>query len=93
MDHSQRLAAERQSAPSFGRAKLSKRLALLDWSTGVPSDRFHIKSALRMAALLSAWPEHHQRKIRWLSAKEAAKAVREPVLGTIIRRLARASSD
>jgi 8-oxo-dGTP pyrophosphatase MutT (NUDIX family) len=39
------------------------------------------------------WPEHRQRKIRWLPAKEAAKAVQEPMLRTIIRRVTRASSD
>jgi transposase len=39
------------------------------------------------------WPERRQRKVKWLSVKEAAKAVREPMLRTIIRRLAPAPSD
>ena len=39
------------------------------------------------------WPERRQREVKWLSVKEAAKAVREPMLSTIIRRLARPSSD
>jgi 8-oxo-dGTP pyrophosphatase MutT (NUDIX family) len=35
------------------------------------------------------WPERRQREVRWLSAKQAAKTVREPKLRAIIRRLAR----
>ena len=48
---------------------------------------------LKVSRQSKRWPEHRQRKIRWLSPKEAAKAVREPMLGTIIRRLARVSAD
>ena len=48
---------------------------------------------LRVLRQSKQWPEHRQRKIRWLSPKQAAKAVREPMLGTIIRRLARVSAD
>jgi 8-oxo-dGTP pyrophosphatase MutT (NUDIX family) len=33
---------------------------------------------LRVLQQSKRWPEHRQRKIRWLSAKEAAKAVRVP---------------
>ena len=35
------------------------------------------------------WPEMQERKVRWLSASEAAAKVKEPMLGAIIRRLAR----
>jgi 8-oxo-dGTP pyrophosphatase MutT (NUDIX family) len=35
------------------------------------------------------WPEKEERVIKWLSASEAAKKVDEPMLGQIIRRLAR----
>jgi 8-oxo-dGTP pyrophosphatase MutT (NUDIX family) len=34
-------------------------------------------------------PERRQREVKWLSAKEAAKTVRDPKLRAIIRRLAR----
>jgi len=33
------------------------------------------------------WPEKGKRKVQWLSLSDACKAVREPVLGAIIRRL------
>jgi 8-oxo-dGTP pyrophosphatase MutT (NUDIX family) len=35
------------------------------------------------------WPEMQERKIKWLSASKAAEKVKEPMLGKIIRRLAR----
>jgi 8-oxo-dGTP pyrophosphatase MutT (NUDIX family) len=35
------------------------------------------------------WPEMQERKVRWLSASEAAAKVKEPMLSAIIRRLAR----
>jgi 8-oxo-dGTP pyrophosphatase MutT (NUDIX family) len=35
------------------------------------------------------WPEKQERRIKWLSASEAAKKVKEPMLSEIIRRLAR----
>jgi len=35
------------------------------------------------------WPEKQERKVRWLTAAEAAKKVREPMLSRIIRRLGR----
>ena len=35
------------------------------------------------------WPEKQERVIKWLSASQAAKKVNEPMLGQIIRRLAR----
>ena len=35
------------------------------------------------------WPEKQERRIKWLSASDAAKKVKEPMLSEIIRRLAR----
>jgi 8-oxo-dGTP pyrophosphatase MutT (NUDIX family) len=35
------------------------------------------------------WPEKQERVVKWLSASQAAEKVNEPVLGQIIRRLAR----
>jgi 8-oxo-dGTP pyrophosphatase MutT (NUDIX family) len=35
------------------------------------------------------WPEKEERKVQWLPAAEAAEKVKEPMLGEIIRRLAR----
>jgi 8-oxo-dGTP pyrophosphatase MutT (NUDIX family) len=35
------------------------------------------------------WPEKQERKVSWLTATEAAKKVREPMLSRIIRRLGR----
>jgi 8-oxo-dGTP pyrophosphatase MutT (NUDIX family) len=39
------------------------------------------------------WPEQEQRDVRWLSAREAAETVKEPMLGEIIRRLAHKTVD
>jgi 8-oxo-dGTP pyrophosphatase MutT (NUDIX family) len=36
-----------------------------------------------------AWPEMQERKVKWLSAAEAAEKVKDPMLSEIIRRLAR----
>jgi hypothetical protein len=35
------------------------------------------------------WPEKQERIVKWLSASQAAETVKEPMLGEIIRRLAR----
>jgi 8-oxo-dGTP pyrophosphatase MutT (NUDIX family) len=35
------------------------------------------------------WPEKQERKVKWLSASEAAEKVKEPMLSAIIRRLGR----
>jgi 8-oxo-dGTP pyrophosphatase MutT (NUDIX family) len=35
------------------------------------------------------WPEKQDRKVKWLSASEAAEKVKEPMLSEIIRRLGR----
>jgi hypothetical protein len=48
---------------------------------------------LKVSRESKRWPERRERKIRWLSAKEAAEAVREPKLRRIIRNLTRATDD
>jgi 8-oxo-dGTP pyrophosphatase MutT (NUDIX family) len=35
------------------------------------------------------WPEKEERRVKWLSAPKAAAKVKDPVLGKIIRRVAR----
>src|SRR5262245_324406 len=47
--------------------------------------------ALRVKRQQKQWPERLQRECKWVSATEAAKAVQEPKLSVIIRRLARTS--
>jgi len=39
------------------------------------------------------WPERHVREIKWLSPGQAARAVREPMLAKIIRRLIRVTNS
>jgi 8-oxo-dGTP pyrophosphatase MutT (NUDIX family) len=46
---------------------------------------------LKVKRQTKKWPESRQRRVRWLPAREAAAAVREPKLRKIIRRLARAT--
>jgi 8-oxo-dGTP pyrophosphatase MutT (NUDIX family) len=46
---------------------------------------------LKVKRQTKKWPESRQRRVRWLPAREAAGAVREPTLRKIIRRLARAT--
>jgi hypothetical protein len=46
---------------------------------------------LKISRQSKRWPEHRQRKIRSLSAKEAAEKVQEPRLRKIIRSLTRVS--
>ena len=45
--------------------------------------------ALKVKRQSRQWPEKAQRHVKWLSARAAAKAVREPVLRNMILRLAR----
>jgi 8-oxo-dGTP pyrophosphatase MutT (NUDIX family) len=47
---------------------------------------------LRVLRQSDQWPERQQRKTRWLSVKEAAQAVQEPMLSRIIRRFPRTSA-
>jgi 8-oxo-dGTP pyrophosphatase MutT (NUDIX family) len=49
--------------------------------------------ALRVKRQSQQWPEKSKRSVRWLSARAAAKAVREPDLRKLILRLARTCSD
>jgi 8-oxo-dGTP pyrophosphatase MutT (NUDIX family) len=48
---------------------------------------------LRVRRQRKQWPEKEQREVKWLSAKEAAETVKEPMLGEIIRRLAHKTVD
>ena len=48
---------------------------------------------LRVRRQSKEWPEKEQREVKWLSAKEAAETVKEPMLGEIIRRLAHKTID
>jgi 8-oxo-dGTP pyrophosphatase MutT (NUDIX family) len=43
---------------------------------------------LRVRRQSKHWPEKEQREVKWLSAKDAARTVNEPMLSEIIRRLA-----
>jgi 8-oxo-dGTP pyrophosphatase MutT (NUDIX family) len=47
--------------------------------------------ALEVKRQSKEWPEKRERKVRWLSARVAAKTVQDRELGKIIRRLARRS--
>ena len=48
---------------------------------------------LRVRRQSKQWPEKEQREVKWLSAKDAAKTVKEPMLSEIIRRLAHETVD
>ena len=48
---------------------------------------------LRVRRQSKQWPEKEQREVKWLSAKDAAETVKEPMLSEIIRRLARETVD
>ena len=48
---------------------------------------------LKVSNQSKQWPEKRDRDVKWVSAKEAADTVQEPMLSTIIRRLAGASDD
>jgi 8-oxo-dGTP pyrophosphatase MutT (NUDIX family) len=48
---------------------------------------------LKVTRQSKQWPERRQREVKWLSAKEAAETVQEPMLSAIILRLARTSAD
>ncbi len=49
--------------------------------------------ALEVKRQARKWPEQHEREFKWLSPGQAAKAVKEPMLGKIIRRLARSMAS
>src|SRR3954453_21601016 len=48
---------------------------------------------MRVRRQSKEWPEREQREVKWLSAREAAETVKEPMLGEIIRRLAHKTVD
>ena len=48
---------------------------------------------LKVKGQRKEWPERREREVKLVSAKEAAKKVREPKLSAIIRRLAHTPSD
>jgi 8-oxo-dGTP pyrophosphatase MutT (NUDIX family) len=49
--------------------------------------------ALEVRRQARKWPEQNEREFKWLSPRQAAKAVKEPMLGKIIRRFARNSAS
>jgi 8-oxo-dGTP pyrophosphatase MutT (NUDIX family) len=49
--------------------------------------------ALRVLRQSKQWPESAERRVKWVSVKEAAETVQEPKLSTIIRRWAPKSGD
>ncbi len=76
-------AVSRQSVGSFSYEKRLKRGGVVACEVLV--------FALEVKRQSKEWPEKRERKVRWLSAKVAAKTVQDRELGKIIRRLARRS--
>jgi hypothetical protein len=74
----------RQSLGSFS---YEKRLA----TGGIVVCKVHV-FALEVRQQRRSWPESHEREVQWLSPAQAAKAVKEPMLAKIIRRLAGATT-
>ncbi len=72
---------------SLGSFSYEKRLAI----GGIVVCKVHV-FALEVRRQSRKWPERHQRKVKWLSPGQAAKAVKEPMLAKIIRRLARTTT-
>jgi len=48
---------------------------------------------LKVTRQSKQWPEKEQRDVKWLSIKQAAETVQEPMLSEIISRLARKPVD
>jgi hypothetical protein len=44
---------------------------------------------LKVTRQSKQWPEKEEREVKWLSIKQAAETVQEPMLSEIIRRLGR----
>jgi 8-oxo-dGTP pyrophosphatase MutT (NUDIX family) len=76
-------AVSRQSVGSFSYEKRLKKGGVVACEVLV--------FALEVKRQSKEWPEKRERKVRWLSAKVAAKTVQDRELGQIIRRLARRS--
>jgi len=60
-------------------------------TTGIVVCKVHV-FALEVRRQSRTWPERQERELKWLSPGQAAKAVKEPMLAKIIRRLARATT-
>ena len=73
-------AISRRSIGSFSYDKRLKKGAIVRCEVRV--------FALEVNRQRKEWPEQRQRKVRWLPARAAARTVQEPMLSTIIRRLA-----
>ena len=76
-------AVNRQSVGSFSYEKRLKKGGVVACEVLV--------FALEVKRQSKEWPEKRERKVRWLSARVAAKTVQDRELGKIIRRLARRS--
>ena len=74
-------AISRRSVGSFSYEKRLKNGGLIECEVRV--------FPLEVKRQSKQWPEMQERKIKWLSASKAAEKVKEPMLGKIIRRLAR----
>ena len=74
-------AIGRRSVGSFSYEKRVKKGGLIECEVRV--------FPLEVKRQSKQWPEMQERKIKWLSASKAAEKVKEPMLGKIIRRLAR----
>jgi 8-oxo-dGTP pyrophosphatase MutT (NUDIX family) len=74
-------AIRRRSVGSFSYEKRLKSGSVVECEVRV--------FALEVKRQQKDWPERKQRQFKWLSANAAARAVQEPMLGKIIRRLAR----
>jgi 8-oxo-dGTP pyrophosphatase MutT (NUDIX family) len=76
-------AVSRRSVGSFSYEKRLKKGGVVECEVQV--------FALQVKRQQRQWPEMKEREVVWLSANAAARTVREPMLGKIIRRLARTS--
>jgi 8-oxo-dGTP pyrophosphatase MutT (NUDIX family) len=75
----------RRSVGSFPYQKRLKNGGVVDCEVAV--------YALRVLRQSKQWPESAERRVKWVSVKEAAETVQEPKLSTIIRRWAPKSGD
>ena len=78
-------AVGRRSVGSFPYQKRLK-------SGGVMVCEVHV-FPLKVTRQSKQWPEKEEREVKWLSIKQAAETVQEPMLSEIIRRLGRKPVD
>ena len=78
-------AVGRRSVGSFPYQKRLK-------SGGVMICEVHV-FPLKVTRQSKQWPEKEERDVNWLSIKQAAETVQEPMLSEIIRRLGRKLVD